>query len=58
MRQSQLGSKYLKNRGFENKAKYKKKRIFVIKLYEKERKKFNSILELNQITDIKDFGKL
>ena len=58
MRQSQLESKYLKNRGFENKTKYKKKKDFVLKLYEKEWKKFYSNLELNQITDIKDFGKL
>ena len=32
MRQSQLESKYLKNRGFENKAKYKKKKDFCIKI--------------------------
>ena len=50
-------SMYLKNRTIENKSKHKKQKNFCSKLYKKERKKFNSNLELNQITDNKRFWK-
>ena len=57
LRLSELESKYLKNRTIENKAKYKKQNNICSKLYKKERKKFYSNLELNQITDNKRFSK-
>ena len=57
MRRSELESKYFKNKTNENKARFKKQKIFCSKLYKKERKKFYSNLELNEITDNKLFWK-
>ena len=57
MRPSKVESKYLKNRTIEKKAKYKKQKNFCSKLYEKERQKFYSNLELNEITDNNRFWK-
>ena len=57
MRPSEVESKYLKNRTIEKKAKYKKQKNFCSKLYEKERQKFYSNLELNEITANKRFWK-
>ena len=41
----------------ESKARFKKQKKFCSKLYKKERKKFYSNLELNEITDNKLFWK-
>ena len=57
MRRSELESKYLKNRAIDNKTKLKKQKNFCSKLYKKERKKFYSDLDLNKITDNKQFWK-
>ena len=57
MRRSELESKYFKNKTNENKARFKKQKIFCSKLYKEERKKFCSNLELNEITDNKLFWK-
>ena len=57
MRRSELESKYFKNKTNENKARFKKQKSFCSKLYKKERKKFYSNLELNEITDNKLFWK-
>ena len=42
----------------ESKARFKKQKKFCSKLYKKERKKFYSNLELNEIQIINYFGKL
>ena len=57
MRRSELESKYFKNKTNENKARFKKQKKICSKLYKKERKKFYSNLELNEITDNKLFWK-
>ena len=57
MRRSELESKYFKNKTNENKARFKKQKNFCSKLYKKERKKFYSNLELNEIIDNKLFWK-
>ena len=57
MRRSELESKYLKNRTVDNKTKFKKQKNYCSKLYKKERRKFYSDLELNKITDNKQFWK-
>ena len=57
MRRSELESKYFKKKTNENKARFKKQKKICSKLYKKERKKFYSNLELNEITDNKLFWK-
>ena len=57
MRRSELESKYFKNKTNENKARFKKQKKICSKLYKKDRKKFYSNLELNEITDNKLFWK-
>ena len=47
----------LKKSTIDNKAKFKKQNNFCSKLYKNERKKFYSDLDLNKITDNKQFCK-
>ena len=57
MKRSQLESKYLRNSTVENMKMYKKQKNFCSRLYKKERKKFYSELDINNITDNKSFWK-
>ena len=57
MKHSALENKYLRNNTTENKIHYKKQKKFCSRLYKKERKKFYSNLEINNITDNKTFWK-
>ena len=57
MKRSELESKYLKNKSYENIKIYKKQKNFCSKLYKKERKKFYSKTDTRKITDNKTFWK-
>ena len=57
MKRSQLENKYISNSTVENMNKYKKHKKFCSKLYKKERKKFYSQLDIENITDNKLFWK-
>ena len=57
MKRSALENKYLRNNTTENNIHYKKQKNFCSRLYKKEREKFYSNLEVNNITDNKTFRK-
>ena len=57
MKRSELESKYVKNKTNENLKSYKKQINFCSKLYKKERKKCYERLDLNNVTDKKNFWK-
>ena len=57
MKLSELENKYLRNSTVENRNKYKKHKNFCSKLYEKERKKFYSNLDIKNIIYNKLFWK-
>ena len=57
MKRSELESKYLKNKIYQNKKIYKKQKNFCSKLYKKERKKLYSTIDTRKITDSKTFWK-
>ena len=57
MRRSALENQYHKNKTPEHSAAYKKHKNFCSRLYKKERKKYYSNLNLNDITDNKKFWK-
>ena len=57
MKRSELESKYLKNKSYQNLKVYKKKKNFCSKLYKKERKKIYSKTDTCKITDNKTFWK-
>ena len=57
MKHSALENKYLRNNTTENKIHDKKQKKLCSRLYKKERKKFYSNLEINNITDNKTFWK-
>ena len=55
MRRSQLESKFLKHKTPESRQIYTKQRNYCSRLYKKERKKYYNNLNINQITDSKQF---
>ena len=55
MRRSYLENKFYKNRSAENNRAYKKQNNYCNRLYKRERRKFYSRLNLNNITDNKKF---
>ena len=57
MKRSELASKYVKNKTSENLKPYTKQRNVSRKLYQKERKEYYEILDLNNVTDNKKFWK-
>ena len=57
MRRSQLQSKYYKTKNVDDYENYKKQKNFVSRLYKKERKKYYSNLNLNDIIDNKKFWR-
>ena len=57
MKRSELESKYVKNNTNENLKSYKNQINFCSKLYKKERKKCYERLDLNNVTDKKNFWK-
>ena len=57
MKRSQLQNKSISNSTVENRNKYKKHKYFCSKLYKKERKKFYSQLDIENIIDNKLFWK-
>ena len=57
MKRSELESKYVKNKTNENLKSNKKQRNFCSKLYKKERKKYYEMLDLENVTDSKEFWK-
>ena len=57
MKRSELETKYVKSKTNENLKSYKKQRNFCTKLYKKERKIYYEKLDLNKVTDNKEFWK-
>ena len=57
MKRSELESKYLKNKSYQNMKIYKKQKTFSSKLYKKDRKNFYSKIDTRKITDNKTFWK-
>ena len=57
MKRSELETKYLKNKSYQNTKIYKKQKNFCSKLYKKERKKFYSNIDTCKITDNKTYWK-
>ena len=57
MKRPELESKYVKNKTNGNLKSYKKQMNFCIKLYLKKRKKYYERLDLNNVTDNKEFWK-
>ena len=57
MKRSELESKYLRNKSYQNMKIYKKKKNFCSKLYKTERKTFYSKIDTRKITDNKTFWK-
>ena len=55
MRRSQLESKFLKHKTPESRQIYTKQRNYCSRLYKKERKKYYNNLNINKITDNKQF---
>ena len=51
MKRSQLESKYLRNKSYQNMKIYKNQKNFCSKLYKKERKKNYSKIDTRKITD-------
>ena len=58
MKQTQLGTKYLKNKKGINLNAYKKQRNFCSKLYKKETRKYCNKLNMNSITYNKEFQRI
>ena len=57
VKRTELRTKYLKNSNFINLRTFKKQKNYCTKLYKKERKKYYSNLDINNITDNKKFWK-
>ena len=57
MRRSQLETKYYKSKSPDDKKAYKKQQNFVSRLYNKEMKRFDQNLDLNNFLDNKKFWK-
>ena len=55
MKRSELESKYLKNKSYQNMKIYKKQKNFCSKSYKKERQKYYSKTDTRNITDNKTF---
>ena len=55
MRRPQLESKFLKHKTPESRQIYTKQRNYCSRLYKKERKKYYNNLNINKITDNKQF---
>ena len=58
MKQTQLGTKYLKNKKGINLNAYKKQRNFCSKLYKKETRRCCNKLSMNSINDNKEFQRI
>ena len=57
MKRAKLETKYLKNKTNINLKTYTKQNSFCGKLYKKERKKYYNKLNINSITDNKEFWR-